>query len=38
MKIFKMHIPITAGGGMRSLNDIEVLLKNGADKITLIHD
>ena len=29
------YIPITAGGGIRSLNDIEVLLKNGADKITL---
>ena len=29
------YIPITAGGGIRSLNDIEVLLKNGADKISI---
>ena len=29
------YIPITAGGGIRKLNDIEKLLKNGADKIIL---
>jgi cyclase len=29
------YIPITAGGGIRKLKDIEVLLKNGADKVTL---
>lgn len=29
------YIPITAGGGIRKLNDIEALLKNGADKIIL---
>ena len=29
------YIPITAGGGVRKLKDIEKLLKNGADKIIL---
>lgn len=29
------YIPITAGGGIRKLKDIEILLKNGADKIVL---
>lgn len=29
------YIPITAGGGIRKLKDIEILLKNGADKIML---
>lgn len=29
------YIPITAGGGIRKLKDIEKLLKNGADKIIL---
>ena len=29
------YIPITAGGGVRNLKDIEKLLKNGADKIIL---
>ncbi len=29
------YIPITAGGGIRELKDIEKLLKNGADKIVL---
>ncbi len=29
------YIPITAGGGIRKLKDIEKLLKNGADKVIL---
>jgi cyclase len=29
------YVPITAGGGIRELKDIEKLLKNGADKIIL---
>ncbi len=29
------YIPITAGGGIRKLTDIEKLLKNGADKVVL---
>ena len=29
------YIPITAGGGIRKLKDIQVLLKSGADKIML---
>ena len=29
------YIPITAGGGIRQLKDIEKLLKNGADKVVL---
>ena len=29
------YIPLTVGGGIRKLNDIEKLLKNGADKIIL---
>ena len=29
------YVPITVGGGIRSLEDIETLLRNGADKILL---
>jgi cyclase len=29
------YVPLTVGGGIRSLKDIEILLKNGADKIIL---
>lgn len=29
------NVPITAGGGVRQLKDIEKLLKNGADKVIL---
>ncbi len=29
------YIPVTAGGGIRRLKDIEKLLKNGADKVVL---
>jgi imidazole glycerol-phosphate synthase subunit HisF len=29
------YVPITAGGGIRELKDIEKLLKNGADKVIL---
>ncbi len=29
------YIPITAGGGIRKLSDIEKLLKNGADKVII---
>jgi cyclase len=28
-------IPLTVGGGIQNLNDIEIMLKNGADKICL---
>ena len=31
----EIFIPITIGGGIRSVNDIELALKAGADKITL---
>ena len=31
----KCFVPITIGGGVNSLEDIEILLKNGADKIVL---
>ena len=31
----EVSIPIVAGGGIRSLKDIECLLKNGADKVTI---
>lgn len=31
----QVFIPITAGGGIRSLDDVDILLKAGADKITL---
>ena len=29
------YVPLTAGGGIRSLKDIELLLKNGADKVLI---
>ena len=29
------HMPITVGGKIRSLNDIEIRLKNGADKVSI---
>tara|TARA_B100000795_G_scaffold248514_1_gene215434 strand:- start:2356 stop:3195 length:840 start_codon:yes stop_codon:yes gene_type:complete len=31
----KIFIPLTVGGGIKSLNDIEQMLKNGADKISI---
>jgi cyclase len=31
----KVFVPITIGGGIRSINDIELALKSGADKISL---
>ena len=30
-----MNIPFTVGGGISSVNDVEILLKNGADKIAI---
>ena len=30
-----IFIPITAGGGIRSIKDVELLLRNGADKICI---
>ena len=30
-----IHIPITAGGGVSSLEDIDMLLKSGADKVAI---
>ena len=30
-------MPLTVGGGIRSMNDIENYLKNGADKISKIN-
>ncbi|MDC0031504.1 imidazole glycerol phosphate synthase cyclase subunit [Candidatus Pelagibacter sp.] len=31
----KLFIPLTVGGGIRKVNDIEKMLKNGADKISI---
>jgi len=31
----KCMIPLTAGGGIRTLDDIQMLLKNGADKVSI---
>ncbi len=31
----KIFIPLTVGGGIKNLNDIEQMLKNGADKISI---
>lgn len=31
----KVNIPFTVGGGIRSVEDVDVLLKNGADKISV---
>ncbi len=31
----QIHIPFTVGGGITSVNDVEQLLKNGADKIAV---
>ena len=31
----EVSIPIVAGGGIRSINDIDMLLKSGADKISI---
>ena len=30
-----INIPFTVGGGIRSLEDVDILLKNGADKISI---
>ncbi len=30
-----LFIPLTVGGGVKSLHDIEIMLKNGADKVCL---
>ncbi|WP_395046322.1 imidazole glycerol phosphate synthase subunit HisF [Flavobacterium sp.] len=30
-----INIPFTVGGGITSVNDVEILLKNGADKISI---
>ena len=30
-----INIPFTVGGGIASVNDVEVLLKNGADKVSI---
>lgn len=31
----KVHIPFTVGGGIASINDVEILLKSGADKVSV---
>src|SRR5215212_7803431 len=31
----KINIPFTVGGGIRSIEDVNTLLKNGADKISV---
>lgn len=31
----KINIPFTVGGGIRSSEDVDILLKNGADKISI---
>ncbi len=30
-----IHIPFTVGGGISSVEDVEILLKNGADKVSI---
>ncbi|WP_257210208.1 HisA/HisF-related TIM barrel protein, partial [Flavobacterium psychrophilum] len=30
-----INIPFTVGGGISSVNDVEILLKNGADKVSI---
>ena len=30
-----INIPFTVGGGISSINDVEILLKNGADKVSI---
>ena len=30
-----INIPFTVGGGIKSLKDVEILLKNGADKVSV---
>ncbi|MGY8930351.1 MAG: imidazole glycerol phosphate synthase subunit HisF, partial [Flavobacteriales bacterium] len=30
-----INIPFTVGGGVKSLKDVEILLKNGADKVSV---
>ena len=30
-----IHVPITVGGGIRTLDDIEKMFKNGADKVAI---
>ena len=30
-----INIPFTVGGGIRSIEDVDILLKNGADKISI---
>lgn len=30
-----IHIPFTVGGGISSVKDVEILLKNGADKVSI---
>lgn len=32
---YEVDIPFTVGGGIQSVNDVEVLLKSGADKISI---
>lgn len=32
---YEIDIPFTVGGGIASCQDVEILLKNGADKITV---
>ena len=31
----KVNIPFTVGGGIRSIEDVDILLKNGADKVSI---
>ncbi|WP_435625614.1 imidazole glycerol phosphate synthase subunit HisF [Flagellimonas sp.] len=31
----KVNIPFTVGGGIRSVEDVDILLKNGADKVSI---
>ena len=31
----KINIPFTVGGGISSLSDVDILLKNGADKVSV---
>ena len=31
----EIFIPLTVGGGIRTIQDIEMMLKNGADKVSI---
>ena len=34
MLLVKLFVPLTVGGGIRTINDIENILRSGADKVS----